>query len=132
MSLWPTSKKGAEAKTEKQKKNVAWFKMRDSFLIMGIDDLTHRRPSPSSSLVTTRVISLSFLLYSSSCLPEFCSSQVLILPSRYFSLTITLVNPKNDDGPPGPQSPYIYGLYRHLTTNLSKPPVNPIHENACV
>lgn len=24
----------------------------------------------------------------------------------------------NDDGPPGPQSPYIYGLYRHLTTNL--------------
>lgn len=24
----------------------------------------------------------------------------------------------NDDGPPGPQSPYIYGLYRHLTINL--------------
>lgn len=24
----------------------------------------------------------------------------------------------NDDGPPGPQSPYIYGLYRHLITNL--------------
>jgi 5'/3'-nucleotidase SurE len=24
----------------------------------------------------------------------------------------------NDDGPPGSQSPYIYGLYRHLTTNL--------------
>lgn len=63
MSLWPASKKGAEAKTKKQKKNVAWFKMRDSFLIMGIDDLTHRRSSPSSSLVTTRVISLSFILY---------------------------------------------------------------------
>lgn len=24
----------------------------------------------------------------------------------------------NDDGPPGPGSPYIYGLYRHLTTDL--------------
>ncbi|KAG2159884.1 sure-like protein [Suillus bovinus] len=24
----------------------------------------------------------------------------------------------NDDGPPGPQSPYLYGLYRHLTTSL--------------
>ncbi|KAI0961530.1 hypothetical protein AcV7_000610 [Taiwanofungus camphoratus] len=24
----------------------------------------------------------------------------------------------NDDGPPGPDSPYIYGLYRHLTRDL--------------
>ncbi|KAH9946641.1 survival protein sure-like phosphatase/nucleotidase [Amylocystis lapponica] len=26
--------------------------------------------------------------------------------------------PRNDDGPPGPDSPYIYGLYRHLTRDL--------------
>ncbi|PCH33616.1 sure-like protein [Wolfiporia cocos MD-104 SS10] len=25
---------------------------------------------------------------------------------------------ENDDGPPGPDSPYIYGLYRHLTQDL--------------
>jgi broad specificity polyphosphatase/5'/3'-nucleotidase SurE len=31
----------------------------------------------------------------------------------------------NDDGPPGSQSPYIYGLYRHLTTNLSELSVKP-------
>ncbi|KAG0708883.1 sure-like protein [Suillus ampliporus] len=27
-------------------------------------------------------------------------------------------SPRNDDGPPGSQSPYIFGLYLHLTTNL--------------
>lgn len=27
---------------------------------------------------------------------------------------------KNDDGPPGPNSPYIYGLYRRLTQELGK------------
>jgi len=30
-------------------------------------------------------------------------------------LTVLLTN---DDGPPGPHSPYIYGLYRHLSQNL--------------
>ncbi|KAI6101958.1 hypothetical protein EV401DRAFT_784205 [Pisolithus croceorrhizus] len=24
----------------------------------------------------------------------------------------------NDDGPPGPESPYIYGLYKHLIKDL--------------
>jgi hypothetical protein len=57
---------------------------------------------------------------------------VLILLSRDFSLTITYVNPKNDDGPPGPQSPYIYGLYRHLTTNLSKLLVSPTYMKTLV
>jgi hypothetical protein len=32
-------------------------------------------------------------------------------------LTVLLTN---DDGPPGPHSPYIYGLYRHLSQNLGK------------
>ncbi|KAI0669920.1 survival protein sure-like phosphatase/nucleotidase, partial [Trametes maxima] len=27
---------------------------------------------------------------------------------------------KNDDGPPGHESPYIYGLYRHLTQDLER------------
>ena len=31
----------------------------------------------------------------------------------------TLDSFQNDDGPPGPESPYIYGLYKHLTEDLS-------------
>ncbi|OBZ78833.1 hypothetical protein A0H81_01156 [Grifola frondosa] len=31
---------------------------------------------------------------------------------------MSLLSPKNDDGPPGHESPYIYGLYRHLTRDL--------------
>jgi len=31
------------------------------------------------------------------------------------NLTVLLTN---DDGPPGPHSPYIYGLYRHLSRNM--------------
>ena len=30
---------------------------------------------------------------------------------------------QNDDGPPGQESPYIFGLYQHLTNHLSEHPL---------
>ncbi len=38
--------------------------------------------------------------------------------SGFTQLTECGVHFKNDDGPPGHESPYIYGLYRHLTQDL--------------
>jgi hypothetical protein len=36
-------------------------------------------------------------------------------PSTWGSLTDGL---QNDDGPPSPDSPYVFGLWRHLTKDL--------------
>jgi hypothetical protein len=40
--------------------------------------------------------------------------------SLYSGSILTPSPQKNDDGPPGPESPYIFGLYRHLTTALGE------------
>ena len=40
-------------------------------------------------------------------------------------IDLRLASYKNDDGPPGHESPYIYGLYRHLTQDLGRDLLRP-------
>ncbi|KAH9937665.1 survival protein sure-like phosphatase/nucleotidase [Fomitopsis serialis] len=44
--------------------------------------------------------------------------RVLLTASAPLCKSEALGFDQNDDGPPGPESPYIYGLYQHLTNNL--------------
>lgn len=45
---------------------------------------------------------------------------VSILSCPGHRVTHRLTIHQNDDGPPGPESPYILGLYQHLTNHLGE------------
>lgn len=45
------------------------------------------------------------------------TASILFIRTHQLFINVFL---KNDDGPPGPESPYVYGLYRYLTRDLGE------------